>query len=407
MERATSTLVDGIGAAAATSGVLNQLQGRIFALLYLEARPLALEEIAAELQQSKSNVSLNIRVLVEWHLVRRKPIPGSRKDHYEAATDFFRAMQEIFERRFRWTVRQVLAAVARRARRSRRRAAPAPRRSARGRGPGAPRSPRAFFSLMDAGIGAFVQGEPFPADKLRTVVDLPRSAEALDVRLPAAAHHAARSARSRVFVRCSERTGGCLVLSAFADRTDSKDDTVKASVLVATAACGVFFLTALLLGVWKWRAMLSASDHLAPHYVDTAHRAALLYSFACLVLIHFAELSPFAEPVNVAAVSFPLVFFGSRSPATSSSVARHDGQRLRAARLLDHDRRPVARRVGDRRLRGVARRFRVGPARLRTDPPFSATARARAGGERAAGPAGPGRAHAGEKEKREPERHQP
>ena len=56
-------------------------------------------------------MSLNIRVLVEWHLVRRKPIPGSRKDHYEAATDFFRAMQEIFERRFRWTVRQVLAAV--------------------------------------------------------------------------------------------------------------------------------------------------------------------------------------------------------------------------------------------------------------------------------------------------------
>ena len=85
---------------------------------------------------------------------------------------------------------------------------------------------------------------------------------------------------------------------------------MQASVLVATAACGVFFLTALVLGVWKWRAMLSAPDHLAPHYVDTAHRAALLYSFACLVLIHFAELSPFPEAVNVAAVSFPLVFFG-------------------------------------------------------------------------------------------------
>src|SRR5262245_47818417 len=55
--------------------------------------------------------------------------------------------------------------------------------------------------------------------------------------------------------------------------------------------------------------MLRASDHLAPHYVDTAHRAALLYSFACLVLIHFVELSPFPEAVNVAAVSFPLVFF--------------------------------------------------------------------------------------------------
>ena len=84
---------------------------------------------------------------------------------------------------------------------------------------------------------------------------------------------------------------------------------MKASVLLATAACGVFFMTALVLGVWKWRRMLSAPDHLAPHYVDTAHRAALLYSFACLVLVHFAGLSPFAESVNVAAVAFPLLFF--------------------------------------------------------------------------------------------------
>ena len=86
---------------------------------------------------------------------------------------------------------------------------------------------------------------------------------------------------------------------------------MKTSVLLATAACGVFFLTALLLGVWKWRAMLRAPDHLAPHYVDTAHRAALLYSFACLVLVHFAELSPFPEAVNVAAVGFPLLFFAA------------------------------------------------------------------------------------------------
>jgi hypothetical protein len=47
MERAIAIFVDGIGAAAATSGVLTQLQGRIFGLLYLQTRPLALEEIAA------------------------------------------------------------------------------------------------------------------------------------------------------------------------------------------------------------------------------------------------------------------------------------------------------------------------------------------------------------------------
>ena len=35
MDRATAIFVDGMGAASATSGVLNQLQGRIFALLYM------------------------------------------------------------------------------------------------------------------------------------------------------------------------------------------------------------------------------------------------------------------------------------------------------------------------------------------------------------------------------------
>jgi DNA-binding transcriptional regulator GbsR (MarR family) len=65
VDRPTGIFVDGMGAAAATSGVLTQLQGRIFALLYLHRHPLALEEVAAELEQSKSNISVNIRGLVE------------------------------------------------------------------------------------------------------------------------------------------------------------------------------------------------------------------------------------------------------------------------------------------------------------------------------------------------------
>jgi DNA-binding transcriptional regulator GbsR (MarR family) len=168
MDRATTTLADGLGAAAAASGILSQQQARIFGLLYLSPRPLSLGEIASELSQSKSNISLNIRVLVEWHLVRPRPVPGSRRDHYEAATDFYRAMQEIFERRFRWTVRQVLAAVA-----DARSAATADRPRAAQAGV-EQRLARleAFFSVIDLGIGAFTRGEAFPAEKLRNVIPL-------------------------------------------------------------------------------------------------------------------------------------------------------------------------------------------------------------------------------------------
>jgi DNA-binding transcriptional regulator GbsR (MarR family) len=169
MDRPTGIFVDGIGTAAATSGVLSQLQGRIFALLYLRSGPLALEEIAAELGQSKSNLSVNIRGLVEWHLVRLVPRPGSRKDHYEAATDFWRVMQEIMERRFRWTVRQVLATLDEAERAAgevsgRREASPFP--SARIAGL------RAFFAAVDAGIGAFTQGQPLDPATIKNVIPL-------------------------------------------------------------------------------------------------------------------------------------------------------------------------------------------------------------------------------------------
>ena len=178
MDAALGIFVDGLGAAAATSGVLSALQGRIFALLYLQQTPLALEEIASELQQSKSNVSINIRGLIEWHLVRRISVPGSRKDHYEAATNFWRVMQEVMERRFRWTVRQVLAAISE----SERAVA---EDGGRGRG-GAQRAAAAFvsgrlgalrffFTAVDAAISAFTQGKAVTADTLQNVIPLTAS----------------------------------------------------------------------------------------------------------------------------------------------------------------------------------------------------------------------------------------
>ena len=169
MDRATAIFVDGIGAAAATSGVLNQLQGRIFGLLYMEARALSLDEIAEALEQSKSNVSVNIRGLTEWHLVRRSPVGGSRKDHYEAATDFWRVMQEIMERRFRWNLRQVLATIDETTRalaesgKTRTQTAHVQQRLD---------ALRAFFSAVDAGIGAFNSGKAFAAETLQNVMRL-------------------------------------------------------------------------------------------------------------------------------------------------------------------------------------------------------------------------------------------
>jgi len=174
MDRTLGIFVDGIGTAAATSGVLNQLQGRIFALLYLQPRALSLDEIAAELEQSKSNISIQVRGLVEWHLVRQTRQPGSRKDHYEAATDFWRVMQEIMERRFRWNLRQVLATVDETKRSTE--AVGAGKAGDRERAAfvaGRLDALRAFFAAVDLGISAFAQGKPVTPEAMQKVVPLP------------------------------------------------------------------------------------------------------------------------------------------------------------------------------------------------------------------------------------------
>ena len=156
IEHAASVFAEGMGAASATSGVLSQLQGRIFGLLYLHEDPLSLDEIAAALQQSKSNISINIRGLVDWHLVRRVSVGGSRRDHYEAATDFWRVMQEIMERRFRWNLRQVVAAVDETRRAVEGPSIPAPDRAFANE---RLEALRLFVTVVDGAIEAFAQGE--------------------------------------------------------------------------------------------------------------------------------------------------------------------------------------------------------------------------------------------------------
>ena len=80
---------------------------------------------------------------------------------------------------------------------------------------------------------------------------------------------------------------------------------------LALVACGVFFLNALVTGTWKYLQICSSPDALAHPYVDIAHRASLLYSFAALLLSRFVELSPYSDGVELCAVAFPVLFFAA------------------------------------------------------------------------------------------------
>ncbi len=82
------------------------------------------------------------------------------------------------------------------------------------------------------------------------------------------------------------------------------DDT-KVVLLLAAA----MFLWALLLGVWKWRQMEASEEGLAHPYVDIAHSAALLYSFALLLVATFVQLSGWSVLVNLLAAGAMAFYF--------------------------------------------------------------------------------------------------
>jgi DNA-binding transcriptional regulator GbsR (MarR family) len=74
---------------------VNRSVSQIHALLYLSERPLTAEEIADRLGIARSNVSTSIKELLAWNLIRRVPIRGDRRDHFEAETDLWEIVKRI------------------------------------------------------------------------------------------------------------------------------------------------------------------------------------------------------------------------------------------------------------------------------------------------------------------------
>jgi hypothetical protein len=64
-----------------------------------------------------------------------------------------------------------------------------------------------------------------------------------------------------------------------------------------------------LLGILKYRQILASPEGTAHPYTDIAHRAALLYSFALMLIAVFVQLSAWTTTVNLSAAAALLVFF--------------------------------------------------------------------------------------------------
>lgn len=74
---------------------VNRSVSQIHALLYLAEKPLTAEDIAETLAMARSNVSNSLKELQGWGLVRRVPVLGDRRDHFEADTDIWSIAAKI------------------------------------------------------------------------------------------------------------------------------------------------------------------------------------------------------------------------------------------------------------------------------------------------------------------------
>jgi DNA-binding transcriptional regulator GbsR (MarR family) len=91
-------IIQGLGRLSSFAG-FNKITGQIYGLIYLNRDPLSLSQIAEQLETSKGNVSINVRIMERWGLIRRLNKRGDRRDYYEAETNFWKVMRGILTER--------------------------------------------------------------------------------------------------------------------------------------------------------------------------------------------------------------------------------------------------------------------------------------------------------------------
>lgn len=87
---------------------VSRTMAEIHGLLYVSGEALTAEQIQDRLSISRGNVSMNIRTLVEWGLVRRVRKRGDRRDYFESLTDVWEMFTVLATQRKRREIDPVI-----------------------------------------------------------------------------------------------------------------------------------------------------------------------------------------------------------------------------------------------------------------------------------------------------------
>ncbi len=78
---------------------INRTVGQIYALLFVSDRPLNADEIADTLAFSRSNVSMGLKELSSWQLVRLQHLPNDRREYFSTPDDVWAIFRTLAEER--------------------------------------------------------------------------------------------------------------------------------------------------------------------------------------------------------------------------------------------------------------------------------------------------------------------
>ncbi|MGJ7579515.1 GbsR/MarR family transcriptional regulator [Variovorax sp. RHLX14] len=88
---------------------INRTVGQIYALIFISQRALNADEIAEVLAFSRSNVSMGLKELQAWRLVKLRHQPGDRREYFEAPADVWEIFRVLAEERRRREIEPTLS----------------------------------------------------------------------------------------------------------------------------------------------------------------------------------------------------------------------------------------------------------------------------------------------------------
>ena len=98
LKNVRNKFIEGMGEISRFWG-FSPVMGQMYGILYLSIEPLTADEIAEELTISKGNVSMTLKNLDRWGMIRKSRQKGDRKEYYEAEPNFVKIFVNIMSER--------------------------------------------------------------------------------------------------------------------------------------------------------------------------------------------------------------------------------------------------------------------------------------------------------------------